>query len=531
MANLKTTIIAGNLSFTGTGRAVDVGTNVTSLVVPGALDLASLSGDVILSRSGTTGAVQALAIAANKFAARGSSGGLAAKTITDFGLSLMDDADAAAARTTLGLVIGTNVQAQSANLNTFAGIAPSANVQTLLGAANFSAMRTSLGLVVGTDVQAHSAALDVLAGKSLSGTGNIALVSYVDGAIASAVTGLQEIKGSLNCSANPNYPAASSGDTYRVSVAGRIGGLSGPLVSVGDMVIAFSDNAGGTHAEVGSSWAIGESNIQGITSTGTALITASDAAAARDALLLGALATVTPGDGVVSALEEEPNTAGGIVLYDGTAPAIQRAFRTLNNEEPVLYTDGGIKLGAQNTWVSLPAPDEAKIGASVVFYGPDNDTGQNGFYSDDGNIIIWPDGTTIDYFPLPSGARATAQLDEAGYWRVALLQGGRTNLGNLSAGEIGINPDNGEYQYCQLGTGDYIFYPNGSGSEGKRITVCIQYSGGCTLDFSSIQNASDSLVSFPKTLTAWRSYRFGWLYTGGVWTLEFLKGGYVEGVD
>jgi len=62
----------------------------------------------------------------------------------------------------LGLVIGTNVQAYNANLTTYAAVAPSANAQTLLGH-TFSQMRTDLGLVIGTDVQAYNANLTTYA--------------------------------------------------------------------------------------------------------------------------------------------------------------------------------------------------------------------------------------------------------------------------------------------------------------------------------------------------------------------------------
>ena len=44
-------------------------------------------------------------------------------------------------------------------------------------------------------------------------------------------------KGAVDCSGNPNYPAASIGWTYKVSVAGKIGGASGPKVQVGDTFI------------------------------------------------------------------------------------------------------------------------------------------------------------------------------------------------------------------------------------------------------------------------------------------------------
>lgn len=51
--------------------------------------------------------VAQVTFAANTFPARASTGNLVAKPITDFGLSLVDDANASTARTTLGLVDGT----------------------------------------------------------------------------------------------------------------------------------------------------------------------------------------------------------------------------------------------------------------------------------------------------------------------------------------------------------------------------------------------------------------------------------------
>lgn len=82
-------------------------------------------------------------------------------------------------------------------------------------------------------------------------------------AIAAAVTGLLDFKGATDCSTNPNYPAASKGDAYVVSVAGKIGGASGKSVEVGDMYIATADNAGGTEASVGTSWTVLEHNLVG----------------------------------------------------------------------------------------------------------------------------------------------------------------------------------------------------------------------------------------------------------------------------
>jgi len=91
--------------------------------------------------------------------------------------------------------------------------------------------------------------------------------------VTAMVTGLADLKGDTDCSANPNYPAGSKGDLYYVTVAGKIGGASGKSVDVGDVYIAKADNAGGTEASVGTSWFVLEHNLTGVITGSTASTT------------------------------------------------------------------------------------------------------------------------------------------------------------------------------------------------------------------------------------------------------------------
>jgi len=78
--------------------------------------------------------------------------------------------------------------------------------------------------------------------------------------LSSAIAGGVKVPLPLDASGNPNYPAATKGDSYIITVSGKIGGALGIDVTAGDVVNALNNNAGGTQSEVGSDWYIIEGN-------------------------------------------------------------------------------------------------------------------------------------------------------------------------------------------------------------------------------------------------------------------------------
>ena len=209
--------------------------------------------------------------------------------------------------------------------------------------------------VKGTLVNAYSSGL--LAGAN-SGAWRTALdvydKAYVDNLIAAQ--DVMVFKGVIDCSANPNYPAADRGWTYRVSVAGKIGGASGPNVEVGDILICLTDGtASGDQATVGANWSIIQTNIDGALTTTSIGVTVQGYDA--DLAAIAALTTTAYGRGLLTlsgaaALRAQVNTYGvinadaDVTLTVGTDAERIRHTGTLTADRSVTLAVAGAVAGA-----------------------------------------------------------------------------------------------------------------------------------------------------------------------------------------
>ena len=201
--------------------------------------------------------------------------GTTGKAVADSGFTSASFATAAQGTTADGAIQGPGA-VTSGNLVTFSGT--TGKVVAELSFASLWALTKTLTNTTfnaaGTGNALSNISTSMFASGVLDTDGTLAANSdtkiasqkatktYVDALIAAADA--MVFKGVIDCSTNLNYPAADRGWTYRVSVAGKIGGASGTNVEAGDILLCLNDStASGDQATVGANWSIIQTNLDG----------------------------------------------------------------------------------------------------------------------------------------------------------------------------------------------------------------------------------------------------------------------------
>lgn len=354
--------------------------------------------------AGMTSMNGATSIAADRYWYTTGTDTFALGTITSAGRAILDDADAAAQRTTLGLAIGSNVQAYSSQLANWAAITGTGSFQyavfdaagvagvlsagdaifalvatntwqlmdagltsiaglttaadngiyttaldtyatysltsygrTLAGLADAAALRTNLALVVGTNVQAYNANLTSWAALAPS-------------AKQDADAGLLSIAGLTTSAGTSIYTtAADTYATYATTASGRalsnIAGTSGnaPYLSGTDTWSLGAVTAGGralwnvagTANTIPYFSASNVITLASITAAGLALLDDADNTAQRTTLGLGTVATLSYPGGTTNYLRADgtwaaPGGGGGSSTLSIVASATLTAGQLVN---------------------------------------------------------------------------------------------------------------------------------------------------------------------------------------------------------
>lgn len=218
-------------------------------------------------------------------------------------------------------------------------------------------------------------------------------------AMADAINAFQ-LKGVIDCSANPNYPAANAGHTYRVSVAGKIGGASGKTVAQYDIIECLTDNsASGDEATVGTNW----NKIPYSSSSGS--VTSTSGSATDNAI---ARMDATTGQVIQTSLATIDDS-GSVNIPSGQAYKINGSALSASNvgAEPTL-TKGNLTESTSSV-LTITGGTGAVIGTGLSIQVKQASTSQAGYLSSTDWNTFNNKQAALGYTPLQASNKVTRE--------------------------------------------------------------------------------------------------------------------------
>jgi hypothetical protein len=401
-------------------------------------------------------AIAGLTSAADKVPYFTGSGTAAVADFTSFGRSLVDDANSSAARTTLGLVIGTDVQAYDPQLADVAGLTPTDGNFIVGDGTNFvtesgSTARTSLGL---GSIATQDASNVTISGGSITGITDLAVADGGTGASTAAgarVNLLPSYTGNagkvlaVNVGATDvEYITIATGGGGTGDVVGpisstdntvpRFDGTTGKIIQTSGVVINDSNEitVGAWKAtEVGVAYGgTGASTLTGIVKgNGTSAFTA--ATAGTDYLAPAAIGTTVQAyDAELAALAGLTSAANKVPYFTGSGTAAVTDFSSFGRS----LVDDADATAAQTTLGLV-------IGTNVQAYDAQL-ADVAGLAVTDGNFIVG-NGTN---FVAESGDTARISLGlgttDSPQFTAVSIGNGDTTVTRVSAGVIAVEGSN-----------------------------------------------------------------------------------------